>query len=78
MILPLLLVVLSVTQNASDVHHSPSVFDGGNQPAFVVAYIEDDEAPDMSRICFYCRHRDPTRRRKQAARRFGVDWVEAS
>jgi hypothetical protein len=34
-----------VIQNASDVNHSPSVFDGGNQPAFIMAYIEYDKAP---------------------------------
>jgi hypothetical protein len=44
--LPLFLVVFGVTQNASDINHSPSVFDSGNQPAFVMAYIEHNEAPD--------------------------------
>jgi hypothetical protein len=37
---------ISVTQNAPDVHHFPSVFNRDNQPASIVAYIEDDEAPD--------------------------------
>jgi hypothetical protein len=39
-----------VTQNASDVHHSPSVFDRSNQPAFVMAYVENNEAADNIRI----------------------------
>ena len=50
MLLPLLLVVLSVTQNATDVNHSPPVFDRRNQPASVVAYIENNKTPDNVRI----------------------------
>jgi hypothetical protein len=38
--LPLFLVVFSVTQNASDVNHPPSVFDSSNQPTSVMAYID--------------------------------------
>jgi hypothetical protein len=40
--LPLLLVVFSVTQDASDVNHSPFVFDSSNQPASIMAYIENN------------------------------------
>jgi len=43
--LPLHLVALCVTQNALDVNHPPPVFDGGNQPEAIMAYIENDEAP---------------------------------
>jgi hypothetical protein len=35
-----------VTQDAPDVNHSPSVFDGGNQSAPVMTYIENNKAPD--------------------------------
>jgi hypothetical protein len=48
--LPLLLVVIGATQNAPDVNHSPPVFDRGNQPASVVAYIEHHKGPGDIRI----------------------------
>jgi hypothetical protein len=48
--LPFFLVVVGVTQNAPDVNHSPPVFDRSNQPASIMAYIENNEAPDNVRI----------------------------
>src|SRR5712692_4367919 len=49
-LLPFLLVVFLVTQNAPDVDHSPLVFDGCDQPASVVPDIEYHETPDHVRV----------------------------
>ena len=35
-----------MTENPADIDHSPLVFDDRNQPAAVVAYVENHEAPD--------------------------------
>jgi hypothetical protein len=39
-----------MTQNVSDVNHSPFVFDSRDQPALVVTYIEHHKATDHVRV----------------------------
>jgi hypothetical protein len=41
-----------VTQNVSDVNHPPPVFDGSDQPASIVAYIENNKNLPASHLRF--------------------------